>query len=267
MKAKIQFLVLSVIFLFTTKVNAQIFYQDINPDIVLDSWNSKDINIDSTVSSALSYGDPGNLTIWEEFNSRIVINAFSDCEVIISNGYPAALNLDAVISSGGNLVQPNYAVLYDGSKGNWKGAVDKYLGVRVKKGADWLYGWIRLDVNSTGSAVTIKDYACNRKANSSINAGQNSNTGVDDLLGYESNLVSIYPNPFNSWTTMTISSKYVSNTTLLIYNTSGNVVKIINNISTNQIIIDRRNLSSGLYFYQLKQGNYIIVSGKLIIAD
>jgi hypothetical protein len=72
---------------------AQIFYQDISPDDTISTWDSRDVNIDTAVNVPLSYGGAGNLTIWNDFGTQIDINAFSDCQVLMNAGYPAALNL------------------------------------------------------------------------------------------------------------------------------------------------------------------------------
>ena len=138
-------------------MNAQIFYQDISPDVTLSTWSMKDINIDSSATAVLSYSAPGNLTIWEEGGSQIAINAFSNCQVLMNGSYPAALYLNQVIASTGTWVQPNYSILNNGSQGNWMGVYDEYLGVRIKQGTQWLYGWIRMDVNTAGTIVIIKE--------------------------------------------------------------------------------------------------------------
>lgn len=225
----------------------------------------KDIHIDSSATSSLSYGAQGNLSIWQEFETRIVINAFSNCQVLMNGTYPAALDLNQLIDSTGTWIQPNYEILNNGTEGNWIGVTDKYLGVRVKDGAQWLYGWIRLDVNTAGTSVTIKDYACNRTPNALINAGQLV-TGINDSFDASKDAASVYPNPFNSWAIIK-TSKALNNASLRIYNMMGQVLKTTPTISGDQIKIDRENLNSGLYFYELKQNTQIISTGKLLIMD
>jgi hypothetical protein len=264
MKTKLTLIFLLALCVMSMKSNAQIFYQDLIPDVTINTWNMKDIHIDSLATSNLNYGGAGNLTIWQEFNSQIVVNAFSNCDVLMSNGYPAALNLNQLIP-GSPWLQPNYAVLNNGTQGNWIGVTDKYLGVRIKNGIQYFYGWIRMDVNAAGNSVTIKDYACKRMPNASINAGEMP-TGINEHSGFADDKVSVYPNPFSSSATLQLQ-QHIDNASLTIYNAKGNKIKIINNISGNQLKIDRGNLSQGLYFYDLKQDSKNISTGKFIIAD
>ena len=172
--------ILFVLCFLTFKSNAQIYYQDINPDVVLSTWTSHLLQIDSPATSALSTAQ-ATLTIWEEFSTETDLNVNLNCEVMMSGSYPAALNAGQAIGSTATWQAPNYAVLYDGANGNWQNKTDKYLGVRIKEGGVWLYGWVRLDVNNSGNTVTIKDYACNMSAGASINAGQTTAASVNTL--------------------------------------------------------------------------------------
>jgi hypothetical protein len=262
MKRQFQSVILLVCLCLCINTSAQIFYQDISPDVTLSTWSMKDINIDSSATSVLSYGGAGNLTIWEEYGSQIAINAFSNCQVVMNGSFPAALNINQVISSGGTWLQPGYSILNDGSQGNWIGEIDKYLGVRIKNGTKWLYGWIRLDVNTSGSSVTIKDYACNRTPDSSIFAGQMI-TGIHTISISGEKLISVYPNPFNSSTTIKTSID-LKNATLIMYNIFGQTTKEFTNISGQEITIHKDNLPCGIYFLQFKTGE-IIETIKLII--
>jgi len=83
-------------------------------------------------------------------------------------------------------------------------------------------------------------------------------------------LISVFPNPFSIQTTLH-TDNLLHNATLTIYNCYGQTVReeIINNQST---IINRGNLSSGLYFYKAIGGkgqgtSEAIATGKLVITD
>jgi hypothetical protein len=80
------------------------------------------------------------------------------------------------------------------------------------------------------------------------------------------NHVSIIPNPF-SLTAEIQSNENLINATLVLYNSFGQQVKILKNISGQTIILERGNLSVGIYYLQLFQGNRIIKTEKIIIAD
>lgn len=76
---------------------------------------------------------------------------------------------------------------------------------------------------------------------------------------------SLYPNPFSTTATLTFENFANENCTLLVYNLYGQIVRTVNNITSDKIEIERRNLSSGLYFFQLKGENKIHAEGKFII--
>jgi hypothetical protein len=74
-----------------------------------------------------------------------------------------------------------------GSKfGNFIGVTDKYLGVRFHIGAQpWdFYGWIRVDVASDASSVTIKSYAYENVGEVDINAGEGDPSLAVHLLNF-----------------------------------------------------------------------------------
>lgn len=88
--------------------------------------------------------------------------------------------------------------------------------------------------------------------------------------------VSIYPNPFSTITTLEIKENldFYDVTTsktesckmdLFIYDLLGQEIKkIINNVGQ-KIIIERGDLSNGIYFYKLSKKNQLVATGKFII--
>jgi hypothetical protein len=85
-------------------------------------------------------------------------------------------------------------------------------------------------------------------------------------LANENNQIIIYPNPFSTQTVLRTDDIF-KNATVTIYNIYGQTVKQINNISGQEIILHRDNLSSGLYFVRLTEDNKVITADKLVIAD
>jgi hypothetical protein len=81
-----------------------------------------------------------------------------------------------------------------------------------------------------------------------------------------SDKVSIFPNPFSQSATIFISADMqCKNTQFKMMNVLGETVKTIENISANELKLDRGNLSKGIYFYQLKDNGIVITTGKIII--
>ncbi|MBI4931673.1 MAG: T9SS type A sorting domain-containing protein [Bacteroidetes bacterium] len=88
--------------------------------------------------------------------------------------------------------------------------------------------------------------------------------GVNEIE--QKNIISIYPNPFSTQTTLQ-TDKFFKNATLTVYNLYGQTVKQIDNLAGQTIIFHRDNLRSGLYFIRITQDNKIITADKLVITD
>jgi hypothetical protein len=80
------------------------------------------------------------------------------------------------------------------------------------------------------------------------------------------NTVTVYPNPFTDNATVSIGkSVTLSNAEIRIYDIVGKEVRIISDIQSHQLTIDRKGLSDGMYFYKLINKGQEVHSGKLII--
>lgn len=80
--------------------------------------------------------------------------------------------------------------------------------------------------------------------------------------------VGISPNPFNNYATVKFSDETIYfNASFTIYDMMGKEVKRIENINTNEIQIDREDMTDGIYFYRYMQGEDVLSSGKFIITD
>jgi glutamine cyclotransferase len=78
----------------------------------------------------------------------------------------------------------------------------------------------------------------------------------------------LYPNPFSTTAVLKLSPETeLTNAVLSVYDISGRLVSSVNNITSNDIIINRGNLKNGLYYYTLSDNGTIITKGKFIIAD
>lgn len=76
----------------------------------------------------------------------------------------------------------------------------------------------------------------------------------------------IYPNPFSKQATLQIDY-LLNNATLKVVNYFGQTVQKIEHISGNSVTLSRENLTSGLYFIRLTEGNKTIALEKLVITD
>jgi hypothetical protein len=89
-------------------------------------------------------------------------------------------------------------------------------------------------------------------------------TGIQDFSYPDE--VRIFPNPFSTQTILQ-TDKIFKDATLTIYNSFGQQVKQIKNVSGRTITLFRENLPSGLYILRLTQDNKIIPVDKLVITD
>ncbi len=88
-----------------------------------------------------------------------------------------------------------------------------------------------------------------------------------NVTSYNRNInVEFSPNPF-SVRTVLISDQHLYNARLTVENCFGQTVAQIENISGENIVISRNELSSGLYIFKLTQDNKIIATNKIIITD
>jgi Secretion system C-terminal sorting domain len=79
-------------------------------------------------------------------------------------------------------------------------------------------------------------------------------------------LYSVSPNPFTSFTTITFE-RTLNNAMISIYNIYGQKVLARSGIYDNKFVVERNNLSSGVYSFVVKQKGDFISRGKLIIRD
>lgn len=78
--------------------------------------------------------------------------------------------------------------------------------------------------------------------------------------------VEIFPNPFSIRTTLRADRPF-KDAILTLYNSFGQQVRQMDNLSGQAIIIQRGNLPSGLYFIQLAQEGIVFTSEKVVIVD
>lgn len=76
--------------------------------------------------------------------------------------------------------------------------------------------------------------------------------------------ISVSPNPFVSELSIESAIAF-DNVSLKLYNTVGQLVREINNISGQRITLNRENLNSGLYFIQLFEKGKLIKASKVLV--
>ncbi len=90
--------------------------------------------------------------------------------------------------------------------------------------------------------------------------------GITGVNNYEAKRgLSLYPNPLIQSATISFDYKQNEKYLLRIYNMAGQKVMEKTDISSGQIRIDRKDMTNGLYFFQLQNSKGIIGGGKFII--
>lgn len=90
--------------------------------------------------------------------------------------------------------------------------------------------------------------------------------GMDIAENNEEKTFTLYPNPFSTQTTLQ-TDKVLQNASLTIYNSFGQAVRKMDNLSGQTFILTRDNLPSGFYFIRLTEGGRTLATDKLIITD
>ena len=77
---------------------------------------------------------------------------------------------------------------------------------------------------------------------------------------------SVFPNPFNQFATLKISSPVSERCEFIMYDMYGNSIKEITIPPfSNSILIDAKTISNGIYFYRISKNNINIHKGKLVL--
>ncbi len=181
----------------TTVSNADIIYTNIDPDTTFNTDGGSfdlDLNNDGTVDfniNILTRSNTFNGTAFIFTNKISLLPATNNAVVgetsiayrldkgyLINSGNPWS-NLDPIIYS---VLSSSFGTPNRITKGEWGGAVDKYLGLSIVVGADTYYGWARLDVGSNAEFFTVKGYAFENIPNRRIGAGDIQTLVATDVL-------------------------------------------------------------------------------------
>ena len=89
-------------------------------------------------------------------------------------------------------------------------------------------------------------------------------SGIEDYVN--ESLVSVYPNPFKLETTLNTNFS-MKHSIFTVYNSLGQAVKQINNISGQSVVLSRDGLPAGMYFIRLTEDNRTLAVEKIVISD
>lgn len=99
--------------------------------------------------------------------------------------------------------------------------------------------------------------------NTAFNSCYYTTVGIEEIK--QNNSWSLYPNPFRDFSTLDFHNFNLENKTLKIFDAQGRLTKIIYNIKSGQVKIDRGELQNGFYFFELRSEKGLIANGKLVV--
>lgn len=137
--------------------------------------------------------------------------------------------------------------------GNWLGETDKYAGLRLGIDGHKYYGWIRMDVDSFANEFTIKDFAIQSFADSSIMAGDTDIiSGVlNVIINNKINMVAFEKNVF-----ITAPGDGNDDLVISVLNMLGGVVQRVRT-KENQLHLSLTELPDGIYLVSAERGAMI----------
>ncbi|MBC7778111.1 MAG: T9SS type A sorting domain-containing protein [Phycisphaerae bacterium] len=139
------------------------------------------------------------------------------------------------------------------------------------------YQWLDCDngfaavagaVNINFTALTSGNYAVLVSQNNCMDTSACFAVIITETDNYHAPAISItiHPNPFSQETVLQSGTAF-NNATLTVYNSEGQIVQEMANISGQSIVFQRGNLPSGIYFLRLGEKNKVSSAYKLIIVD
>ncbi len=262
---------------FTAKVNGitkDYFYIDYRTSTLPENYNPQgDIRIEFNVATGILYyylnqtEFPTFTTIWEEkphvgVSTSELPNFWQNSLVVVSseNNNPRFVwgpNPDFENILGYKIYRavhwvPNPKPIVYSLIATVNNDIFNYIDTQVLMG-DWDYLWYYVtaynsETESTGSNVVT------------TRAGFYKKNNFDKLSSTSYGLKQNYPNPFNPSTTISFSLAENSFITLKVYDVLGKeVITIINEMleaGVHQVEFDGSGLNSGVYFYEIRAGNF-----------
>jgi hypothetical protein len=133
-----------------------------------------------------------------------------------------------------------------------------------RKGANGVLGWYNRADSNYASSYTPTYYNLFITANIAIPIGHSTIEMPTSFI-----LMQNYPNPFNSTTNITYTILTASKVTLKIYNLLGQLIATLvdeqKDANTYVREFDASRLASGVYFYQIKAGNFYSTKKMVLI--
>ncbi len=259
--------------------NAQIVYTDIIPDTILTYPENYDLDLNNDGQIDFTfYGSQDSLicacgsgTIDTSKISPTSLSWVSDS----INGQSAKWNSGDLINASSPLWTnaPGQILFHKGGGcssrpcsplggfyvrgtplGIWSNVADKYLALKIQVSGSIYYGWARLDVDSSGFPITIKDYAFNSIPDQTILAGQTMTTGIIENSFASS--IHLFPNPADNHLIIDLGS-HNEEVQVTIADITGKVVYTTKATDTQRVEVNTSHLPVGIYVVHIQATDFI----------
>jgi len=145
---------------------------------------------------------------------------------------------------------------YNGAAGNIH-AIGNYAGI----GKHWWANGAGQSTRINGVFDEVKVYKCVLDSNQITELYT---TALPELV-HQKTIAKVYPNPSNKDVHFEFSNLNYGKYSLHIYNSLGQEVRIIEGSTTHDFVLRREDLSTGLYFYQLRGEKGFVSSGEFVL--
>ncbi len=281
--------------LFSASTNAQIVYTDVIPDVVrgcnypspcgadfLIDLNNDGINDFTFAPRAHGFScgncSPNPVNILGTRDSALVISTTQSWIADTVGGFDLNTSMDSSLAwtnTVHNLAQNGERCIActngngshkvtQGITGNWQNVSGKFMGLKIKMGPDFYYGWIKLGVSIANYSVsiTIMEYAYNSTPNQPVLAGQTTTTGIIENSFASS--INLFPNPATNYLTIALGNN-TKKVELTFADITGKIIYTNIATDTQKVEVNTKDFAEGIYVVQIQAADFIATK-KLIVA-
>jgi hypothetical protein len=247
--------------LVANNAQAQAVYTDITPDATITTFGSSyiiDLNNDAADDFKFELEDWGSGTgplYIKPLQVGHGVAGVADAGFTYKTGkFDAGAVMGTTPASSNLWVASAMMAVKNGSNyGPFTNATDKYIGLRLKSGSDYYYGWVRVSVNIGTPNIVIKDMAYNSTANTAFETGAITTSTQAGLELDEKTIIFV-----NEANEVSVTNNYGKNISVELVSVNGNVIatKEILSGSTDLFASDQN--ASEVLIVRVKAGEAIL---------